>query len=221
MQSSISSPSDTFTRKRVRSRRAVFLRWLRTTHMYLGLWGAVLGLLFGVTGILMNHRSILKIPVEKTVQTTAQLALPAENFTSPDQLAAWLQSELKFTPVQTPLVRVHPAKAVQWGAQEVQQPELWNIFLQSPKHGVNAEYFVGNRFVKLDQIDATFTGTLMRLHTATGVNAFWVLLSDTIAGSFILLSLTGLLLWTQLHKVRTAGVLISAGAAVAGVWFMI
>ena len=219
MQSPISSPSDMLWRKR--SRRARFIKWLRTTHMYLGLWGAVLGLLFGVTGILMNHRHILKIPVEKAVQTTVQLALPEEDFASPDQLAAWLQSELKFTPMQTPPVRVQPAKTVQWGAQQVHQPELWTIFLHSPKHGVNAEYFVGNRFVKLDQIDATLTGTLMRLHTATGVNAFWVLLSDTIAGSFILLSITGLLLWTQLRKVRTIGVLISIGATITGVWFLI
>ncbi len=218
MHSPISSPSDVLWHKR--SRRARFIKWLRTAHMYLGLWGAVLGLLFGVTGILMNHRHILKIPVEKAVQTAVQLALPEEDFASPDQLAAWLQSELKFTPMQTPLVRVQPAKTVQWAAQQVRQPELWTVFLHSPRHGVNAEYFVGNRFVKLDQIDATLTGMLMRLHTATGVNAFWVLLSDTIAGSFILLSITGLLLWTQLRKVRTTGVLISIGATIAGIWFM-
>src|SRR5439155_25585060 len=63
--------------KRNRSRRAVFLGWLRKTHLYVGLWGAVLGLLFGATGILLNHRSIMKIPVEKSVQNTAQLPLPA------------------------------------------------------------------------------------------------------------------------------------------------
>ena len=37
--------------KRNRSQRAVFLGWLRKTHLYVGLWGAVLGLLFGATGI--------------------------------------------------------------------------------------------------------------------------------------------------------------------------
>jgi hypothetical protein len=85
---------------------------------------------------------------------------------------------------------------------------------------VSAEYFVGNRFVKLEHIDATPIGTLTRLHMSSGVSAFWILLSDTIAGSLILLSLTGLLLWTQLHTVRTVAVLASAGALLSAVWFM-
>lgn len=54
----------------------------------------------------------------------------------------------------------------------------------------------------------------------TGVSAFWVLLSDTIAGSLILLSLTGLLLWTQLHTMRTIAVLTSCGALATAAWFM-
>ena len=92
--------------------------------------------------------------------------------------------------------------------------------MQSPQRGVIAEYFVGNRFVKLDQADATPIGTLTRLHMSIGVSAFWVLLSDTIAGSLILLSITGLLLWTQLHTVRTIAVMTSVCALLAGTWFM-
>ena len=30
-------------------RSAVFFRWLRRIHLYVGLWGAALGLLFGAT----------------------------------------------------------------------------------------------------------------------------------------------------------------------------
>ena len=100
------------------------------------------------------------------------------------------------------------------------QPERWVITMARPERGLSAEYYVGNRSVKLDTIDATPIGTLIRLHTSTGVSAFWVLLSDTIAGSLILLSLTGLLLWTQLHTVRTIAVLTSCGAFSAAVWFM-
>ncbi|MGP1684247.1 MAG: PepSY-associated TM helix domain-containing protein, partial [Giesbergeria sp.] len=73
-------------------------------------------------------------------------------------------------------------------------------------------------FVQLDQADATPLGTLMRLHKATGTGVFWILLSDTVAGSLMLLSLTGLLLWSQLHTVRTLAVLTSIGALLAGVW---
>lgn len=203
-----------------RTRKLVFLKWLRLTHLYLGLWGAVLGLLFGATGILLNHRSIMKIPIERQVQSTAQLALPAAVFARPEELSSWLQAELAFAPTQPALVRSEPAKRVVWGEREVQQPERWTVSLQGPQRGVSAEYHVGNRFVRITQNDATVIGVLTRLHMASGVNAFWVLLSDTIAGGLILLSITGLLLWTQLRKLRTIAVLTSVGALLAACGFM-
>lgn len=206
--------------RRSRSRRAVLLGWLRRTHLYVGLWGAVLGLLFGATGILLNHRAVLKIPVAKTVQRTVHLPVPAPAFETPQQMSAWLQAELGFLPQQVTKLEAHPATTVVWGEREVRQPERWLIGMHSPQRGVAVEFFVGNRFVKVDRQDATPIGTLTRLHMSTGANAFWVLLSDTIAGSFILLSITGLLLWTQLHTVRTAAAMTSVGALVAGMWFM-
>ncbi|MBT9520434.1 MAG: PepSY-associated TM helix domain-containing protein [Dechloromonas sp.] len=205
---------------RRRSRRAVLLTWLRKIHLYVGLWGAILGLLFGVTGILLNHRAIMKIPVEKTVQRSVQLALPEQKPTTPEELSAWLQKELKFAPEQVVQIKKQSAKAVVWADHEVMQPERWSISLQMPQRGVMAEYFAGNRFVKLDHTDATPIGTLTRLHMSVGVNAFWVLLSDTIAGSLILLSITGLLLWTQLRALQTAAVATSIGALVAASWFV-
>jgi uncharacterized protein len=206
------------TNNRKRSRRSVWLTWLRQTHLYVGLWGAVLGLLFGATGILLNHRALMKIPVEKTVQKSTQMQLPPDAFTSPQQMAAWLQQQLKFSPAQPALIKTQPAKTVIWAEREVQQPERWSVNLLSPQRGINAEYFVGNRFIKLEQVDATPIGTLTRLHTGVGATAFWILLTDTIAGSFILLALTGLLLWTQLHTVRTMAVMTSASALLGAVW---
>ena len=211
---------DIRSRPRRRNRRALFLTWLRKTHLYVGLWGAMLGLLFGITGILMNHRAIMKIPVEKTVQSTAQLPLPEQPFRTPEELSDWLQKELNFAAAQPSSIKKHPAKTVIWGEREVMQPERWVITMTRPNRGLSAEYYVGNRTVKLDTIDATPIGTLTRLHTSTGVSAFWVLLSDTIAGSLILLSLTGLLLWTQLHTVRTIAVLTSCSALASSIWFM-
>jgi hypothetical protein len=205
---------------RRRSRRAIFLTWVRKIHLYVGLWGAILGLLFGATGILLNHRAIMKIPVEKSAQKTVQLALPEQKPASPEELSAWLLSELKFTPEQVVQVKKQPAKAVVWEDREVMQPERWSVSLQTPQRGVSAEYFIGNRFVKLDHTDATPIGTLTRLHMSVGVSAFWVLLADSIAGSLILLSITGLLLWTQLRAMHTAAVTTSVGALLAATWFM-
>lgn len=38
--------------------RGRVLNWIRVTHLRLGLWGAMLGLMFGLTGFLMNHRAL-------------------------------------------------------------------------------------------------------------------------------------------------------------------
>lgn len=205
-------------------RSALFIRWLRKTHLYVGLWGAALGFLFGVTGILLNHRAVLKIPVEKAVQKTAQLALPdpsARRFDSAEDMAQWLQAELAFGNAVSARVKSDPPRRVTWADREVQQPARWTFNWQAPGRGVSAEYFVGNRFVKVDSQDATAIGLLTRLHMSTGVGAFWVLLSDTIAGGMIVLSVTGLLLWSRLHPVRLVGVATSLGALVAGVGYLV
>lgn len=203
-------------RVRAPSRRARVLRWLRQIHLYVGLWGAVLGMLFGVTGVLLNHRAILKIPVEKTVVRAMQMQAPQEGFKSPQHMSQWLQQELRFTPASTPIVRTQPSQTLVLSDRELVQPERWNVSLTRPANAINAEYFVGNQSIKIENVDATLLGSLTRLHMSVGVNAFWVILADTIAGSLILLSLTGLLLWTQLHTVRLVALAVSTGALVIG-----
>lgn len=208
--------------QRAPRRSALFLRWLRKIHLWVGLWGAALGLLFGASGLLLNHRAILKIPVEKTVQHSTQLTVPAEvieRLGSIDDMLAWLQAELKFEGMQVH-ANAEPARTVTWADREVQQPARWTFKLDSPHRGVSAEYFVGNRYVKVDTRDATPIGTLTRLHMAVGVSAFWVLLSDTIAGGLIVLSVTGLLLWSRLHKLRLAAAGVSLGALAGATWFL-
>ena len=135
-------------RSRARRRSINFLRWLRKIHLYVGLWGAALGLLFGLTGILLNHRSILKIPVTKVVQKSAQLSLTPEvleQLKTPADLSAWLKAELRFDGLQA-LARAEPSKKIIWADREVEQPARWTINLNGPDKGVAAEYFVGNRF---------------------------------------------------------------------------
>ena len=215
---------DTQSTVQQRRRAAVFVRWLRKIHLYVGLWGAALGLLFGATGILMNHRAILKIPIEKTVQTTTQLSLPAQEFKNEKEMAIWLTrvlaEEMIFVSTLEPRVKAERAKTIIWNDREVAHPSRWTFNFHSPSKGINAEYFVGNRFVKLDMIDATPIGTLTRLHMAVGVNAFWVLLSDTIAGGLIVLSITGLLLWSRLNRIRLTAIGVSVGALAASAWFL-
>ena len=191
-----------------RSRRATFLKWLRKTHGWIGLWGAAIGLLFGLTGILLNHRAVLKIPAVKMQETMLQIAVPTPAPTNTKALASWLQQELMIDRPAT-RQRVEPARFVEWGDKTVKQPEHWSVTFNSPGANLQAEYWVGNQYVNVKRSDQNLFGTLTNLHKGNGVGIPWVLLADTLAGSIVLLSLTGFVLWTQLNRRRMIGFGIS------------
>jgi len=193
-----------------------WLKWLRRVHAWVGLWGAALGLLFGISGILLNHRTVMKIPAAHMEQSQVELALPTPLPTDAKALALWLQTQLSIDR-EASKVSTEPAKTVIWSGQSFQQPSLWKVDFHNPKQSVNAEYWVGNTFVSIKRQDANVFAFITRLHKGVGMGTAWILLADTLAGGLVFLSLTGLLLWTKLHGPRLvmAGLgLTSLGLAV-------
>lgn len=200
-----------------RSRRTTFIKWLRKVHGWVGLWGAALGLLFGTTGFLLNHRAgPLRVSTGAPQVTTMQVRLPQPAPGTPSDLAKWLEQELKLTG-NPGRMRNEPSHPVAWGERSVIQPEHWQISFGSPRETTSAEYWVGNDFVTVKRNQNTFLATLTNLHKGTGLSVGWVLLIDTLAGSLILLSLTGVLLWTELNKRKTVGVVLVLGSIIAAV----
>jgi hypothetical protein len=200
--------------------RGSFLKWLRRTHGWLGLWGASLGLLFGITGILLNHHEIMKIPAAKIEKTEVQLALPEPLPVDPKALADWLGDRFKLNARHAKILR-EPARTVAWNGATIEQPPRWQVTLRTPKESVQAEYWPGNRFVTVKRGTGNLFALLTNLHKGVGVGVGWVLLADTLAGSLIVLSLTGTLLWTRLHGGRLAAAglgLGSLGLAVSFAW---
>jgi hypothetical protein len=187
-----------------RSRRGTFLKWLRKIHGWIGLWGAVLGLLFGVTGFLQNHRATLKIKVGGPAVSTIQIAVPTPPPKSPRELAKFLQTELK---MNRPAERVskEAEQPVSWGDQSVIQPEHWVVRFIAPNALVTADLWKGGSFINVERRDQGVVNTLEGLHRGEGAKVGWILLADSMAGSLILLSLTGVLLWTELNRRKTIG----------------
>ena len=181
--------------------RAQFLRWLRRVHGWVGLWGAVLGLLFGLTGFLLNHRMVMKIPALKMEQSQFELPMPADGPRSAADFAHMLQHE--FT-LKQPAYKVQdePARPIAWGDRKLVQPAQWKAEFHLPHYSLTAEYWVGNRFISVKRQDVNAWGFLMRLHKGVGLNAGWILLVDTLAGAMIFLSITGVLLWTKMRGSR-------------------
>jgi uncharacterized protein len=195
-----------------RKKRGDFIRWLRNTHGWLGLWGAALGLLFGGTGILLNHRQVMKLPYAQYEKSNIELKLPTDMPISAKALSVWLQAQLNIK--KSPLkIEEEPAKKVTWNGVLVDQPAIWKVDFHSPQYSVTAEYLVGNQFVSVKRQDANTLAFLSRLHKGVGMNVGWILLVDSLAGALLMLSLTGVLLWTKMRGSR----LVMAGLVTCSV----
>lgn len=199
-------------------RRGVFLKWLRKTHSWIGLWGAAAGLLFGVTGVLQNHRAVMKIPAAQAQESSVQIPLPEPAPANPQAMMDWLQKELRFDhPANR--VRKEPSHPVAWGERTVKQPERWSGMFSTPRANAQVEYWVGNGYVNVKRNENNVFGMLNNLHKAAGVGVAWILLADTIAGGMVLLSVTGVLLWAGMNRRRMVGAVIGMTSLVLGIVF--
>jgi hypothetical protein len=142
----------TLTSNRI-NRRLAFLRWLRRMHGWFGLWGAILGLLMGFSGIWLNHRTVLKLQLPDQQQINAQLELTDPPPATIDALAAWLQQALTLDRSASNM-RVERSRPVAWsekGAGEgrpLTQPERWTLSFGGPDKVIQVEYCRRNNRVE-------------------------------------------------------------------------
>lgn len=214
-------------RRTAHQRRTTIVMWLRNMHGWIGLWGALLGLIFGTAGIWLNHRAVLKLPMAQQ-RISGQLALPEPPPANAQEMAAWLQSALNQSRGPN-MVRIEPARPVAWTEKHkpapaaesgeapaalLMQPERWTFGFGGPDAIVQAEYWRGNRSVSLTTMQNGFVATLTNLHKGVGMPVAWILLVDTLAGSLIFLSISGVALWMLTHRRRQVGLAIFATSAV-------
>jgi hypothetical protein len=197
-----------------RTRRAVFVKWLRKSHGWVGLWAMTLLVLFGVTGFLQNHRATLR--ADSPQNFTLHIALPAERPVTPDSLAEYLRGQLS---IDRPAERVRrePARRVPWGDRSVMQPERWEVRFSAPNYSVIAEYWAGANVVEIKRQQRGPVGTLEALHRAVGAGPVWTLFSDSVAVSLVFLSLTGMLLWLKIERRRAIGTVIFLASLAAAI----
>jgi len=112
------------------AQRGKFIRTLRKIHGWLGIWGAVLRLLFGVSGILLNHRAVLKIPLAKN---GSQRNPAAHASAAPGQcmeFTRYLQQTLDIShdPLQPKGARKEEKRDdARFMGKDMPQPERWEV----------------------------------------------------------------------------------------------
>ncbi len=211
------------TRRERINRRLAFVRWVRRMHGWFGLWGALLGLIFGTSGVWLNHRAVLKLQLPAQRMLNAQLALPDTRPESPTAMARWLRETLKLDrPANN--IRIEHARPVPWaekgmekssGQRPLMQPERWSFAFGGPDRTIQVEYWTGNGSVSVRTVQNGFFATLTNLHKGIGMPVPWILLVDTLAGSLIFLSLSGLILWWETNRRRRLGIAIFGMSVIA------
>jgi hypothetical protein len=206
----LASHATAFRRIPRHPRKAAFLRTLRRLHAWIGLCGATFGLLFGLTGFLLNHRGVLKIESGQVTERKVTVEFP-EAPATPEGLARALAERF-----QVPMARVKwlskAGKPGRMGGAAVQTADTWTVAFFGHAHFALATYTPGNRTVDLEQKDASFLQAMKRLHKGDGGQVGWILLSDAFAGAMVFLTLSGILLWTRLAGPK----LLAAGLATGG-----
>jgi len=198
------------------NRRLAFVRWVRRTHGWFGLWGALLGLMMGTSGVWLNHRATLKLALPDQHQSNGRLVLPDPRPATIDAMASWLQGALKIDrpPTNARVERSRPApwteRATERGGEDrpLMQPERWTLIFGGPNKVIQVEYWVGNKSVGARTTDNGFIATLTNLHKGVTMPVPWILLIDTLAGSLIFLSVSGAILWWETHRRRLSGLVI-------------
>jgi uncharacterized protein len=201
--------------------RAKVLKWLKRTHAWTGFWGAIVFLMLGISGFLLNHRSVLKIDTGAPVEVSAMdVAVRPGQLPNADALGAWAKSEFAL-PVDG---RAPPAKdegKKRFMGKQMPEAERWARTFNLPDARVTVSYVPGSPSVSVRRESMGLLGTLKNLHKGTGVGVAWILFIDTIAGALIAMSITGFLLWSRLHGSRLlAGGIVgtSVALATASIW---
>lgn len=202
------------------NRRAIFVRWVRRTHGWFGLWGALLGLMFGLSGVWLNHRVVMKLPLPDQKQSNGRLDLPTPRPATIEEMADWLQKTLK-SDRPANVMRAERSRPAPWaergsdggeGGRPQMQPERWVLNFGGPNKVMQVEYWVGNRTASVRTVENGFIATLTNLHKGVAMPVPWILLIDTLAGSMIFLSVSGAILWWETNRRRSIGTAIFLAA---------
>jgi hypothetical protein len=211
-----------------RWQRADFIRWLKKVHAWTGFWGALLFFMLGLSGVLLNHRSIMKIDTGEAVEVSAMdIAVDPARIPDEKALGAWAAKEFGLSTKPRPPRKEGGAADAKGGerkrfmGREHRQAEKWALAFSQANGRLTVEYVPGSRSVSVRQEADNVLGFIKNLHKGSGLGIGWILFLDSIAGALIAMSLTGFLLWTRMHGTRLLAGGIGLGSlavAVAAVW---
>lgn len=186
-----------------------FLKWLRRTHAWLGVGGAVAGILFSVTTLLMQYDDF-GLNDAATPNTVTAFAVPEPALASWDSFRVFAREQVgasgpgslprNFTPSEDPID--------------------YRVRFNSPGDAIDVSFSAGDEMARAVRTHRSFIDTINRLHRAEGGPFGWRILSDAYTGALVVLAVTGILMWTRLHGHRLLAVSLFSGMFLVTMHFM-
>ncbi|MFC5577435.1 PepSY-associated TM helix domain-containing protein [Lysobacter niabensis] len=181
----------TSTADLARRRSTTTHRWIRQLHLWIGAWGALAAIIYGFTGLVMNHRfgdsPWPQGDSEETGRTTLQI--PATARATPEELSLWLR--------QTQGLDAQVIRKGSPGAKDSKQPPKWNLSGGTASDSWALEYSPGKDSAELKRSSHTVLAAINRLHKGVGGGWAWSLLADSFAVGMLLLGLSGIWMWAR------------------------
>lgn len=167
-------------------------RWVRQLHLWLGAWGALAAILYGLTGLVMNHRfgtdAWPQGESEETVRTG--LRIPVEARGSPETLSLWLK---RTQALEAQVIRRGASGGTGAGAASPR----WTLGGGTASDSWTLEYAPGSGTAEFRRSAHAPLAAVNRLHKGVGGGWMWLLLADSFAIGMTLLGITGLWMWAR------------------------
>lgn len=175
-------------------------RLMRQLHLWIGAWGAMAAILFGVSGFMQNHRAVLKLPQgDSTEVSKVEVAVPESARVSREALRAWLRDEqhINVESQRVPPGRGGESRGGDPGGPRAAQQGRWNFTGGNARVVTQVEYVEGAPVATVRTNVQSPLAVLNRLHKGVGGGTAWVLLGDSFALAMIALGISGLVLWSR------------------------
>lgn len=184
-----------------------FLKWLRRTHAWFGIFGAAAGILFAVTAIFLSHHNF----GIDTAATTSDFTLPVPEgvtFDSAEPLAAYVKQEMAMR------TRFRPGRGMDSSDGRIA------IAYNAPGEAYAISYRPGDDAINISHRSYNFLATINRMHRGTGIPLGWLIMGDIFAFAFIFLAISGFLLWTRMHGGRLVALGLLSTTTAASIYYM-
>jgi hypothetical protein len=176
---------------------------VRQIHLWIGAWGAVAAILFGVTGFLQNHRAVWKLPQgESSEVAKVELPVPESARLSREVMRDWLRSAQH--------IDVESGRGPPGRGREAR----WNFSGGNARVVTQAEYIQGADSITVRTNVQSPLAVLARLHKAVGGGIAWILLGDSFALAMVVLGISGLIMWARGRNFRQMALSIVGAALV-------